>query len=221
MSSRAPAFPASFATVFGLALEGHPCEVVGLWDTPRVIPVASWLGEADGADHSLLDHCRGAVLDIGCGPGRLTAALQRRGVEALGIDLVAEAVTRTRVRGGRALRRSVFDELPGEGCWDTALLADGNIGIGGDPARLLRRARDVVRSHGSLVVELEPPGVALHVAEAHLRSGGRRSPAFPWAVVGVDDLWALADAAALDVVGTHALAADRWCAVLTPRRAAA
>ena len=39
--------------------------------------------------------------------------------------------------GGPALRRSVFDPLPGEGRWGTALLLDGNIGIGGDPRALL------------------------------------------------------------------------------------
>ena len=34
------------------------------------------------------------------------------------------------------------DPMPGEGRWDTVLLADGNIGIGGAPVALLRRTAD-------------------------------------------------------------------------------
>ena len=63
-----------------------------------------------------------------------------RGVPALGVDI-------SRGGGGPVpaprvpmLRRDLFAPLPGEGRWEHVLLADGNIGIGGDPARLLRRA---------------------------------------------------------------------------------
>jgi hypothetical protein len=31
--------------------------------------------------------------------------------------------------GDAAVRRSVFDRIPGEGLWDAVLLADGNVGI--------------------------------------------------------------------------------------------
>ena len=41
-------------------------------------------------------------------------------------------------RGVTFLERSVFDRVPGAGRWRTALLLDGNIGIGGDPVALLR-----------------------------------------------------------------------------------
>lgn len=82
---------------------------------------------------------RGTVLDVGCGPGRLVAELAARGRPALGIDVSEAAVAHTARLGGQALRRSVFEPLPGEGRWDTALLLDGNVGIGGDPAALLHR----------------------------------------------------------------------------------
>ena len=54
-------------------------------------------------------------------------------------------------RGGAALRRDVFAPLPGEGRWYTALLADGNVGIGGDPVALLQPAprRCSTRAAGS------------------------------------------------------------------------
>ena len=40
----------------------------------------------------------------------------------------------------RSLQASVFDRLPGAGRWGTALLLDGNIGIGGRPTALLDAA---------------------------------------------------------------------------------
>lgn len=120
------------------------------------LAVERWCAPPDAADRTVLARCRGSVLDIGCGPGRLVAALAGRNVRALGIDVTAEAVLRATRAGGPALLRSVFDPLPDEGRWDTALLVDGNIGIGGDPTSLLRRTAAVVRPSGTLIVEAAP-----------------------------------------------------------------
>src|ERR1700728_593065 len=89
-----------------------------------------YLGAADAVDESLLAHVRGPVLDVGCGPGRHLHALARRGVFGLGVDLSPGAVALARAGGTAAIARSIFDEVPGAGSWQTALLLDGNIGIG-------------------------------------------------------------------------------------------
>ncbi|MGE7439557.1 class I SAM-dependent methyltransferase, partial [Kitasatospora sp. NPDC001175] len=115
--------------------------------------------EPSTADETLLKRCTGPVLDIGCGPGRLTQALTRRGVVTLGIDIAPCAVARTLAVGAAALRRSVFDPLPNEGDWQTLVLADGNIGIGGDPQALLRRCAQLAA----------PDGVLLTAALPHIR----------------------------------------------------
>ena len=139
------------------ALRGRPCSVVGLGDRPEALPVHRWRRDADRDDLELARRtATGHTLDLGCGPGRLTAALARRGHVVLGIDVVREAVDQTLARGASALRRDVFDRLPGEGRWQTALLADGNVGIGGDPVALLRRARELIAAAGRVVVELAP-----------------------------------------------------------------
>ncbi|MGW7193061.1 class I SAM-dependent methyltransferase, partial [Streptomyces sp. NPDC054838] len=152
------------------------------------LDVERWCEEPDGADRTVLDRCRGTVLDIGCGPGRLVSALAARGHRSLGIDVSPEAVARTARSGGTALHRSVFDSLPGEGRWDTALLIDGNIGIGGDPAALLRRMAEVLARRGTLVVECAEVEVdercEVRVADGR---GGLGSP-FPWARVGAGAL---------------------------------
>ncbi|MFJ5212406.1 class I SAM-dependent methyltransferase [Streptomyces nigra] len=117
------------------------------------LEVERWCADPDAADLDVLERCEGAVLDVGCGPGRLVAALAARGQRVLGIDVSEAAVARTLGLGGQALRRSVFDSLPGEGRWDTALLIDGNIGIEGDPQALLERMYHVLRPGGLLIAE--------------------------------------------------------------------
>ncbi|MFJ6832518.1 class I SAM-dependent methyltransferase [Streptomyces sp. NPDC091209] len=117
------------------------------------LEVERWCARADAVDLQLLAYCEGAVLDVGCGPGRLVAELAARGRPALGIDVSEAAVARTVRLGGQALHRSVFEPLPGEGRWGTALLVDGNIGIGGDPAALLRRTAELLAPGGLLIAE--------------------------------------------------------------------
>ena len=51
--------------------------MAGLGDDPEELPVHRWRRDADPDDLELLAHCEGHTLDLGCGPGRLTAALAR------------------------------------------------------------------------------------------------------------------------------------------------
>ena len=112
--------------------------------------------------------------------------------------------------------RDVFDDLPGEGRWRTALLADGNVGIGGDPVQLLRRVRELLDPRGRTVVEVAEPGVPQKTVWATLECAGATSRPFRWSVVGVDDIAAVADEAGLAVTSTTRHG-DRWCAVLEER----
>ncbi|MEV7323590.1 methyltransferase domain-containing protein [Streptomyces sp. NPDC093970] len=123
------------------------------------LEVERWCARADPVDRRVLDRCEGAVLDVGCGPGRLVAELAARGRTALGIDVSAAAVDHTVRLGGQALRRSVFEPLPGEGRWGTVLLMDGNVGIGGDPRGLLDRSAELLAPGGLLIVETAPVDV--------------------------------------------------------------
>ncbi|MGP3685799.1 SAM-dependent methyltransferase [Streptomyces sp. IBSNAI002] len=111
-------------------------------------------------------------------------ALTKRRHRVLGIDISLPAVNATNERGGRALCRSVFDPIPAEGLWGTALLLDGNIGIGGDPVKLLRRITDLVRQDGLLLVETSGEDIdRRHLARLH-DGHGMRHGFFPWATVG-------------------------------------
>lgn len=174
------------------------------------LDVPRWLRAADAADTTVLDRCRGPVLDIGCGPGRLVAALTARGVPALGIDISAAGIALLHRLGQPALHRDVFGPIPGEGRWPTVLLLDGNIGIGGDPAALLARTADLLAQAGRAIVEVQdgPPddaqdgaadgvqdGAADGVHDARrltmrflTRAGEPVGPPFPWAEVGLRPL---------------------------------
>jgi SAM-dependent methyltransferase len=206
----------SFSEIFSDALRGIPCTIHGIApdDRAEVMPMHEWLRPASHSDRMLLGHCRGATLDIGCGPGRMSAHLAMHGHPVLGVDIVREAVEQTRRRGVPALRRDVFKPMPGEGSWDTVLLADGNIGIGGAPHTLLRRAADLLGGSGRVVCDLAGPGTGLSVHAARIATHRLRSATFPWAQVGPDAIGSIAAQAGLDVlhVGERR---GRWFAVLT------
>ncbi len=154
-------------------------------DTPPVLlEVSRWCAPADEVDDSVLSKCVGPVLDVGCGPGRLTVAAAAYGLPSLGVDVAPSAVKRTVNSGGTALCRSVFDSLPGEGRWATVLLIDGNVGIGGDPLRLLRRCASLMSGGGQILVEINPSDVDLAYTAYLVDDDGRRSEAFPWAQIG-------------------------------------
>jgi len=174
---------------------------------------ASWSRDDLPGDRTLLARCAGPTLDVGCGPGRLVGALAGRGCPALGIDVSATAVRLTRRRGAAALRRDVFEPLPGTGRWQHVLLADGNIGIGGDPARLLRRCRGLLAPGGRVHVEAAAPGTAAWSGPAVVQGSGAE---LPWACVPVGDLSALAAVTAMRVLDTWT-EAGRWFASLSAR----
>lgn len=162
-----------------------------------------WLGGATAADDSVLDRARGPVIDLGCGPGRHLHGLARRGVYALGVDISPVAVALARGRGARAIEGSILGDLPHPGRWRTALLLDGNVGIGGRPAALLARVGRLLALDGEVIVELDAPGIRSGPVRARLEAGRAVSDWFGWALVSADDAEGLASSAGFALV-------ERW-----------
>ena len=193
-----------------------------------VLDAAKFSAPPDAVDKAVLDRCQGPTLDLGCGPGRLVAELAGRGVPALGVDVAPFALLLSRANGASALRRSIFDRLPGAGRWPHALLMDGNIGIGGDPGALLDRLRTLIRPGvGELIVETEVEDIDLRyrvrfgfaggsdsasaspsagVAPTGVAPRGRNGDEFGWARIGSEALMALA--IPLGYVARHMWTAD-------------
>jgi SAM-dependent methyltransferase len=175
-----------------------------------------WCSRPDTADRSVLTRVAGTTLDVGCGPGRLTVALAARGHAVLGIDVTPDAVSLTRAAGGVALHRSVFTHIPGEGRWDTVLLIDGNVGIGGDPIALLHRVSQLLAPSGRVLIELEPPKTVGHVGPARIRrADGVVTSWFPWARVPVGTIGGIAGAAGFRTRESWCVD-GRWFTALEP-----
>lgn len=115
-----------------------------------------------GADERrAMRYVRGRVLDVGCGAGRHSLYLQRRGHDVTGIGISPLVLRVARLRGLRRLRRmSVTDlglELPR---MDTILMLGNNFGVFGSRARaqrLLRRWSRLVRSGTRIVAQSRDP----------------------------------------------------------------
>lgn len=212
------------STVFGRLLDDGADDLVVRANDGNVwsMPIGRWLAPASPVDERVLDRARGPVLDVGCGPGRHVHALSRRGVPAMGIELSPTAVRHARDGGARVVEGSIFEVAPDPGCWSTALLLDGNIGIGGRPHVLLRRVAELLSEDGTVLVELDPPTEAGTAGAAEgsgaangtgstpadpfrirIEADGTTSAWFPWARVTADTIEAPAATAGL-------VTTERW-----------
>ena len=151
--------------------------------------VARWNSAADQVDLRLLASVLGPVLDIGCGPGRMVQAAIELGLDALGIDVSPVAVEIARANGLPVYHGSIFDRVPNEGGWQTVLLVDGNVGIGGDVDALLDRCGELLAPTGELVIELHPDDERDRTYIGRLVDpNGGESESFPWAEIGLDSM---------------------------------
>ncbi len=177
--------------------------------TLDVLELHEWARPADHVERAVLWGLVGPVLEVGCGPGRLVAALAESGTPALGIDVAPLAVELAARRGAPMLSCSVFGRVPGEGRWPTVLLLDGSIGIGGDPVALLRRVRAVLAPRGLALVEVLSPGRSSQQGAARLEAEAGSFTTIPWARLGVDELDSVAYEAGFEIEDVRQLG-RRW-----------
>lgn len=208
-----------FGNLYEQALTGERCWIRHNDGSIDRLPVHTWLGGRQASkaeahfDEVVLDMCDGPTIDLGCGPGRLVANLVQRGIPALGVDLSPTAVGLARDSGAPALRRDLFDPLPGTGRWHNVLLADGNVGLGGDPWRVLRRSAELLRQGGRCLAEFDPDARGVKVDWIRLETRKTIGPWFRWAWVGVDCAEELASDVGLVVKEIHSIG-DRVVASL-------
>lgn len=151
---------------------------------PLQLDLTRWHADADAADQMVVARCEAPIVDLGCGPGRMVRALQESGRAALGIDISSVAVAQSRAGGGLALRRRIAEPLPAEGRWGTALLLDGNIGIGGNVTGLLDRCRGLVAPGGLIICEVDSDPDRNDVQRVRLSNDLAESVPFAWAAFG-------------------------------------
>jgi len=106
---------------------------------------------------------RGRVLDVGCGAGRYSLHLQKKGHRVVGIDWSPLAVQISRQHGLRDARvMGVADLRPGHGPFDTIIMMGNNLGLLGNgrrAPRLFRRFHRLTSDDGLIVAETMDPGL--------------------------------------------------------------
>ncbi len=192
--------------LYDRALDGERCWIRHHDGRLGILPVHRWLGGCgadDAFDDAVIAMCSGPTIELGCGPGRLVARLVQRGVPALGVDRSAAAIRLAGRCGAPVLLRDVFHPLPGMGCWQTVLLVDGNVGLGGDPLRILGRAAELLGRGGRCVTEFDAETIGIRASRVRLESARRVGPWFRWASVGVDSAAMLAEQAGFELTGVR------------------
>ena len=205
--------------LYDQALDGERCWIRHEDGELKQLPVHNWLVGAQTDtifDRAIVDLCTGPTIDLGCGPGRLLVGLVQRGLPALGVDKSATAVELARNSGVPALCSDLFGPLPGMGRWQTALLADGNVGLGGDPWRVLRRAGELLRAGGECLAEFDPAVSGVHSQWVRLESALKIGPWFKGATVGLDCAARIAADVGFTVQTVHPIG-DRVVASLVVR----
>ncbi len=87
-----------------------------------------------GREKAAIRLARGRVLDIGCGGGRHSLFLQKKGLEVLGIDVSPLAIRVCKLRGLRNTRiMSIEQVTPKLGFFDTVLMMGNNFGLFHNP----------------------------------------------------------------------------------------
>jgi SAM-dependent methyltransferase len=102
-------------------------------------------------------YARGRVLDVGCGAGRHSLYLQKKGHDVLGIDLSPLAVKVARLRGLRDTKvMSVTRVSPKLGTFDTIVMFGNNFGLMESRKRarwLLGRFGSITNDDARIIVE--------------------------------------------------------------------
>lgn len=125
-------------------------------------------------DRQLLDRFadavrdRGAVCDMGCGPGQIARYLHERGVRVCGVDLSAEMVDRAKqLNPGIEFHQASMLNLPvADGAWAGVAAFYSIIHVPrADVPAALRELRRVVQSDGVLLLAFHIGDTTLHLDE--------------------------------------------------------
>jgi hypothetical protein len=192
-----PARPTTTATRARLPQSGDDLREVHAVARKRPARVGVASRQADGGERRVQAHGRGPVAASAPAAVSSGAARSMNIGMAVGVDTAPAAVELARARGAPVLERSIFDRFPAPGRWGSAILLDGNVGIGGDPVALLHRIAALLRPGGRVLLELDPPGRGSRSFRARLDDGFECSAWFPWARLGADHVGVVAAAASL------------------------
>ena len=129
----------------------------GFIDVASLGPKAYFASYKDWSLHQrkAIKHVKGRILDIGCGAGRHSLYLQRKGFDVLGIDTSPLALKVCRTRGLKKTKLMSITQIDSKlGKFNTVLMLGNNFGLFGSPNRarwLLRRFHKITHKDGRII----------------------------------------------------------------------
>jgi SAM-dependent methyltransferase len=125
----------------------------------------------------------GPVLDVGCGAGRHSLHLQRKGVRVTGIDSSPLAIRVCRARGLKDARVLPATRIPSDlGHFDTILMLGNNFGLFGNFKRarwLLRRFASLTTAGAKIIAETLDPGATTDRVHLEYQKRNRKLDRMP------------------------------------------
>jgi len=108
-----------------------------------------------------IKYVKGRVLDIGCGAGRHSLYLQKKGLDVLGIDNSPLAIKVCKLRGLKKAKIMSIEDIDFKPkSFDTIIMMGNNFGLFGSfqkARRLLRRFHKITSDDGLIVAETRDP----------------------------------------------------------------
>jgi SAM-dependent methyltransferase len=179
-------------------------------ETVETVPVSYFFRpfeQMPALEQEALAHCRGKVLDIGCGTGSHCLYLAEKGLECTGLDSSPGAIETARQRG---VERAVCADILGYGggAYDTLLLLMNGIGIPGTLKGLpgfLEHLKTLLEPGGQILLDSSDliymfdadedggvwvPGNVEYYGEVTYRweYQGQVGPEFPWLFIDLHTL---------------------------------
>jgi len=112
-------------------------------------------------EKAAMKYARGRILDIGCGGGRHSLYLQKKGHSVLGVDASPLAIRVCKERGlENALVRSIEQLTPRLGTFDTILMMGNNFGLFHNPTtakKTLKRFGQMAGKNARIIAESMDP----------------------------------------------------------------
>jgi len=120
----------------------------------------------------------GRVLDVGCGAGRVSLYLQKKGFDVLGLDVSPQAIRVCKIRGLKNARVMPITKISSKlGKFDTVIMFGNNFGLFGSRKRakwLLKRFHRMTTEHARIIAESLDPYNTNDPAHLHYHKLSRR-----------------------------------------------